>query len=188
MSRPAPNPDAASGPVRDPEMLHPKVYAELRAIAAGRMNGQAAGHTLQPTALVHEAWLRMSGKDSEWRDHRHFVAVAATAMRQILIDHARRKAAVRHGGGQLRVDTRSFHSIAKPDQDEQLLLLDEAIQALEKADPIRARVVVDRFFGGLSHEEIAENLEIGKRSVDRHWAAAKVWLLRWIEEHADSQP
>lgn len=147
------------------------------------MGDQARGHTLQPTALVHEAWLRMSGKDSEWRDHRHFVAVAATAMRQILIDHARRKSAVRHGGGQIRVDTRSFHSIAKPNQDEQLLLLDEAIQALEEVDPVRARVVVDRFFGGLSHEEIATNLGIGKRSVDRHWAAAKVWLLRWIEQH-----
>ncbi len=176
--------DASPADLRDLEMLHPEVYEELRGLAAARMAEQAADHTLQPTVLVHEAWLRMSGRGTDWQDRQHFVAVAATAMRHVLIDHARRKASVRHGGGHLRVDTRSFHSIASPDQSEQVLLIDEAITELEKVDPVRAQVVVSRFFGGLTNKEIAQSLEIGERSVDRHWAAAKVWLLRWINSAA----
>lgn len=182
-SRPAPDP-SVPGP-RDMEMLHPEVYQELRSIAASRMAGQPSDHTMQPTVLVHEAWLRMAGRDHEWRDRRHFVAVAATAMRHILIDHARKKSRVRHGGGQLRMDTGSFQSVAAPDQNEQVLLIDEAITELEKVDPVRAQVVVARFFGGLSNLEIAGNLAIGERSVERHWAAAKVWLLRWMRNNSD---
>jgi RNA polymerase sigma factor (TIGR02999 family) len=182
-SQHAPDP-SARGP-RDMEMLHPEVYQELRAIASARMAGQPSDHTMQPTVLVHEAWLRMAGRDHEWRDRSHFVAVAATAMRHILIDHARKKSRVRHGGGQLRMDTGSFQSIAAPDQNEQVLLIDEAITEMEKVDPVRAQVVVARFFGGLSNLEIAENLAIGERSVERHWAIAKVWLLRWMRENSD---
>ena len=126
-------------------MLHPEVYEELRSLAAARMAGQPGDHTMQPTVLVHEAWLRITGKGNVWHDRRHFVAVAATAMRHILIDHARKKAAPRHGGGHLRIDTRSFHSIAAPDRDERVLLIDEAISALEKVDPARAQVVVTVF-------------------------------------------
>lgn len=175
---------SATGPL-DLEMLHPEVYRELRAIAGARMEGQPSDHTMQPTVLVHEAWLRIAGRDHEWRDRSHFVAVAATAMRHILIDHARRKSRVRHGGGQLRMDTGSFQSVAAPDQNEQVLLIDDAITELEKVNPVRAQVVVARFFGGLSNEEIAENLAIGERSVHRHWAAAKVWLLRWMRENSE---
>lgn len=174
-----------SDEARDMEMLHPDVYEELRAIAAARMASQPAGHTLQPTVLVHEAWLRLSAKETHWNDRQHFVAVAATAMRHILIDHARRKASTRHGGEQLRMDTQTFQSVAAPDQSEQVILMDEAITALEKADPVRARIVVSRFFGGLTHQEIAANLNISERGVERHWAAAKVWLLRWMETHTN---
>lgn len=177
--------DPSARASRHLEMLHPQVYEELRSLAAARMAGQPGDHTMQPTVLVHEAWLRITGNGNVWHDRRHFVAVAATAMRHILIDHARKKACARHGGGHLRVDTRSFHSIAAPDQDERVLLIDEAISALEKVDPARAQVVVSRFFGGLSHVEIAENLGISERGVDRHWAAAKVWLLRWMRQSAE---
>lgn len=145
-----------------------------------------AGTTLQPTALVHEAWLRLSRRKADWQGQGHFLAGAATAMRHILIDEARRKTRLRHGGGLNRAETVGVAELAAPGPDERLLLIDEAVRALEKIDPLRAEVVVARFFGGLTNREIAEALEIGERSVDRHWAAAKVWLFRWMQSASKS--
>lgn len=163
------------------ERMHPDVYAELRRLAGAKMAGREKDPTLQPTMLVHEAWLRLSANREGWRDKGHFLAVAATAMRHILIDHARRKSRLRHGGGLLRAATRTMGQLAAPDQDDKVLLIDEAISALEQVHPERARVVVARFFGGLTTPELAESLGLSERSVERHWAAAKVWLLRWID-------
>jgi RNA polymerase sigma factor (TIGR02999 family) len=144
----------------------------------------AADSTLQPTALVHEAWLRLSQRESPWQGRGHFLAGAVTAMRHILIDQARRKSRQRHGGGLTRAATVTVADLAAPDPDERLLLIDEAVHALEKADPRCAEVVVARFFGGLTTHEIAQALDISERGVDRHWAAAKVWLFRWMQSAA----
>lgn len=171
-------------PPTSPEILHPEIYAELRALAARRMAGQPAGHTLQPTVLVHEAWLRLAGREQGWRDRGHFFAAAATTMRHILIDHARRKARLRRGGNPLRVLTGTIADLPAPAREENVLRIDEAITTLEQANPERAQVVVARFFGGLTTPEIAESLGIGERSVERHWASAKVWLLRRLREDA----
>ncbi len=157
-----------------------EIYQELRRIAAGRMAGQFA-QTLQPTALVHEAWLRMEGA-SGWHDHGHFLASASTTMRRILVDHARRKASVRHGGGLHRVDTETERNLAAPLPDDRILLLDEGITELEKSHPLHAAVVVARFFAGLTTRETAEELSLSERSVERHWAFAKAWLFRWIRQ------
>ncbi len=179
--RPPPPPSASEPAPSAFEMMHPDVYAELRRLAGAKMAGMEKDPALQPTMLVHEAWLRLAGNNDGWRDRGHFFAVAATAMRHILIDHARRKSRLRHGGDLLRAATRTMGRIAAPDQDDKVLLIDEAISALEQVHPERARVVVARFFGGLTTKEIAESLGLGERSVERHWAAAKVWLLRWID-------
>jgi RNA polymerase sigma factor (TIGR02999 family) len=161
--------------------LNLEVYAELRKLAARRMAQQAAGGTLQPTILVHEAWLRMSAKGGKWKDRNHFLATAALTMRHILIDNARRKASLRHGKGLVRTETGRLGSLAAPTPDDDILRIDEGVRELEKVNPLRAQIVVARFFGGLSNAEIAGGLDIGERSVERHWAAAKLWLYRWMQ-------
>jgi RNA polymerase sigma factor (TIGR02999 family) len=170
-----------------PEVLHPDVYQELRRLAAKHMDRQFKDQTLQPTVLVHEAWLRLARHGRKWRDRGHFFATASVTMRHILIDHARRKARLCHGGGLHRVASITMHDLAAPDRTGIILLIDEGITELEKVHPERAQVVVDRFFGGMTNQEIAENLGIGARSVERHWAVAKVWLLRWIQQANRSQ-
>lgn len=165
-----------------PEVLHPDVYVELRTLAARHMNGQRKNPTLQTTVLVHEAWLRLSRHGRKWRDRRHFFATASMAMRQILIDHARRRTRLRHGGGYRLITSYPLRALAAHDQTDLLLLIDEGITELEKVHPERAQVVVDRFFGGFTVQEIAESLGISERSVSRHWAMAKVWLQKWVEE------
>jgi RNA polymerase sigma factor (TIGR02999 family) len=159
------------------EQLLPLVYDELRRLAAMRMAREAAGQTLQPTALVHEAWVRLVQDGFRtWENRAHFFAAASEAMRRILIEKARRKARLRHGGGQQRMDIDAVE-LAATTPDEKLLLINEALGALEVENPERARVVVLKFFGGLTNKEVAETLGIGQRTVNRHWLCARTWLL-----------
>ena len=163
------------------ENLLPLVYDELRRLAAARMASEAAGQTLQPTALVHEAWLQLAGAGNRsWENRAHFFGAAADAMRRILIDKARRKSTLKRGGSQVRLDIADL-DLTATSPDDQVLLIDEALEQLEKEDPQKARIVVLKFFGGLTNQEAAENLGIGERSVERLWATAKVRLFQWIE-------
>jgi RNA polymerase sigma factor (TIGR02999 family) len=164
------------------EDLLPLVYEELRRLAAARMALEAAGQTLQPTALVHEAWMQLAGAgERSWQNRAHFFGAAADAMRRILIDKARRKARLKHGGGQARVDLHDL-DLAATTPDDNVLLINEALQQLEREDPEQARVVVLKFFAGLTNQEVAQNLDVGERTVDRQWACAKARLFRWIRK------
>lgn len=139
--------------------------------------------TLQPTALVHEAWLRLVGDgERTWQNRAHFFAAAAEAMRRILIEKARRKSRLKHGGGQVNVEIEDLELVdATP--DDKLLLINEALECLTAHDPESARVVVLKFFGGLTRQELAESLNISERMADRQWAYAKAWLLRHVKSH-----
>lgn len=166
------------------EALFPLVYEELRRLAAVRMAGEAAGHTLQPTALVHEAWLQLVGAgEQSWQNRRHFFGAAAEAMRRILIINARRKSALKRGGDQKRVPIEDLE-ITAVTPDEHILLVDEALQRLEKEDAETARMVVLKFFGGLTNEEVAESMDVSLRTVNRQWFYAKIKLFRWIREQS----
>lgn len=164
------------------EELLPQVYEELRHLAAARMANESSGHTLQPTALVHEAWLRLiaGGGEQNWKDRAYFVSAAAEAMRRILIDHARRKSRLKHGGDQQRLQIDNFDLSAAP-EDEKVLLINGALEELERVHPERARVVLLKFFGGMTNKETAETLGISERSVNRHWLCARTWLFKQIE-------
>jgi len=158
------------------------VYDELRRLAAARMAKESPGHTLQPTALVHEAWLRLGGDaQPAWQNRAHFFAAAGEAMRRILIEKARRRQRVRHGGGLERLDSHEVEIVA-PETDERLLQIHEALDRLVQEDPGRAEVVKLKFFVGLSDREVAEALGLSERTVERHWAFAKVWLLRAVRD------
>jgi RNA polymerase sigma factor (TIGR02999 family) len=168
------------GDAKASEDLLPLVYDELRRLASARMAREAAGQTLQPTALVHEAWLQLVGDgERSWENRAHFFGAAADAMRRILIDKARRKSRLKHGGGQSRLDIDELE-LAETTPDDNVLLINEALEKLEQEDPEQARVVVLKFFGGLTNLEVAENLGIAERTVDRQWACAKARLFRWI--------
>ena len=169
---------AQAGDATAAEELLPLVYDELRRLAAVKMANEAPGQTLQPTALVHEAWLRLGGdQQPHWQNRAHFFAAAGEAMRRILIEKARRRQRARHGGGHERVDLDEIE-IAAPEDDERLLAVHEALDRLAQEDPVKAHVVKLRFFVGLSDREVAEALGVTERTVERHWAYAKVWLLR----------
>jgi RNA polymerase sigma factor (TIGR02999 family) len=160
--------------------LLPVVYEELRRLAAARMAREAAGQTLQPTALVHEAWLRLVGDgDRNWENGAHFFGAASEAMRRILIENARRKSRLKRGGGQMRVDIDEIE-LAATTPDDKILLIDEALERLQAEDPERARVVVMKFFGGLTNDEVAKSLDVTERTVERQWAFAKAWMFRSI--------
>lgn len=163
-----------------PDGLTPELYAELRKLAVRRMSRNAGSMTLQPTVLAHEAWLKLSETDVSWMNNRHFLAAAATTMQNILIDHARKRARIRHGGKLVRTKVERLNTLPTPSPDESLLLMNEGIRELEKEHPLRAKIVVWRFFGGLTDREMAEELGLSERSVERHWAAAKVWLYNWM--------
>ena len=162
------------------EDLLPLVYQELRHLAAAKMAREMAGQTIQPTELVHEAWLRLSGNEAQnWENRTHFLGAAAEAMRRILVDRARHKSALKHGGGQHRLDIDKL-DLAATTPDDKVLLIDEALERLRVEDEEKARIVTLKFFGGLTNQEIAEHLKIGERTVERQWAFAKAWLVRTI--------
>ncbi len=169
------------------EQLVPLVYAELHRMAAAKMRGERGGHTLQPTALVHEAWLRlMKQHDSGWQNRDQFFAIAAQAMRRILVDYARKRHAAKRGDGETALDVDDLARVLTVSvPDERLLALDEALQGLAALDTRQARVIELRFFGGLSVEETASVLEISPTTVKREWATGRAWLSRAMQGPAE---
>ena len=148
------------------------------------MARESAGHTLQPTALVHEAWLRLVGEgERNWENRAHFFGAAAEAMRRILIENARRKSRLKRGGGQARLDINEV-DLAEVTPDDNLLLIDEALEQLKVHDPETARVVVLKFFGGLTNEEIVQITGTSDRTVRRQWNYAKAWLFKRVRIQA----
>ena len=156
--------------------LLPQIYDELRRLAASKLANEAPGQTLQTTALVHEAWLRLAGKkDSQWQSHLQFVAAAAEAMRHILIDNARRKNRVRHGAGLIRANLDCVDLASQAD-DDTLLRVDEALKKLTVEDPVKAQLVKLRYFVGLSIPEAAKALGLSESAAKRAWAYARAFL------------
>ncbi len=159
------------------------LYAELKKIAAGRMAVERKDQSLNATALVHEAWLRLQKSAPEqWRDRKQFFAAAAEAMRRILVEAARRRIAVKRGGGEAHVPLDGL-DLPAPVADERLLGIHEVLDELEAEDEIKARIVKLRFFSGMNYDEIAALLEVNEKTVRRHWALAKLWLYQQIEEN-----
>ncbi|MCB1637097.1 MAG: sigma-70 family RNA polymerase sigma factor, partial [Xanthomonadales bacterium] len=160
--------------------LLPLVYEELRHLASHRMAGEAAGHTLQPTALVHEAWLRLAGAgDQNWQNRAHFFAAAAEAMRRILVDHARRKRSLKRGGDRARTDLDEAHIVLEAPPDE-VLAVHEALDGLARIDPAAAELVKLRYFVGMTMEEAATTTGMAKRTAEALWTFARAWLHREI--------
>jgi len=169
------------GDVKAADKLLPLVYDELRKLAAHKMANEAAGQTLQATALVHEAWMRLVGKENpKFENRAHFFAAAAEAMRRILIENARRKRALRHGGGQQRVEFEQAE-LASASDDEQLLAVNEALDKLAAKSKVEAELVKLRYFIGMTLEEAAEVLGISERTADNYWAHARAWLFRELK-------
>jgi RNA polymerase sigma factor (TIGR02999 family) len=168
------------------EQLTPLVYAELRKIAHRYMNRERAGHTLQTTAVVHEAFLRLLGNPQEnWQNRAHFYAIAAQMMRRILVDYARANLRAKRGGETTRVAFDDIDApVTEPALDPDLIALDAALEKLAEIDPRRGRVVELRFFGGLSVEETAHVLQVAPDTVVRDWRVAKAWLFRYLN-HAN---
>jgi RNA polymerase sigma factor (TIGR02999 family) len=173
---------ASKGDERAAAELLPLVYSELRELAQARMAKTPPGNTLQPTALVHEAYLRLVGKDEPgWHSRGHFFAAAAQAMRQILVEQTRRKRSAKRGGGRKRVGAERADAVIEP-PSEDLLALDEALTRLEKADPRKAKVVMLRYFAGLTAEETAAALDISVRTAEREWRFARTFLYTLLSE------
>ena len=163
------------------DQLLPLVYDELRKLAAAKMAQEAPGQTLQPTALVHDVWMRLIGNENpQWNGRAHFFGAAAEAMRRILIENARRKRATRHGGGQLRVDIHEIE-IAAALKDEELLAVSDALEKFATRDKQKAELVKLRYFVGLTTEEAAEVLGISVPTADRWWNFSRAWLFEEIE-------
>jgi RNA polymerase sigma factor (TIGR02999 family) len=163
------------------EELLPLVYDELRRLARGHLRRERPGHTLQPTALVHEAYLRLVGEGAAtWQNRAHFYGIAARLMRQILINHAEARATARRGGGALRLSLSAADRLTEG-PDVELMALDDALKGLSALDPRQGQIVEMRFFGGLSVEETAEVLGLSPATVKREWSAARAWLRREID-------
>ncbi len=178
---------AASGERRDLDALMAAIYQDMRRLAMSHMSGERRDHTLSPTALVHEAYVKfIDQRNTDWKNRLHFFSVAARIIRRILIDHAREKHALKRGGvGNVTLISIAEQSIAAPARDVDLLALDEAMLELASLDEQQARIVELRYFGGCSIEEIAELLSIGKRTVDREWQVARAWLFDRLREHEE---
>lgn len=169
------------------DKLLPLVHSELRRIAQRQMNQERAGHTLQATALVNEAYLKLVGQQEfEWHNRAHFFAVCAQVMRHILIDHARAHARDKRGGGAIQISLNDVAVIAE-EQASYFVALDEALRLLENLDPQKGRIVELRYFGGLSIEETADVLNISPRTVRREWQRSKAWLYRMITEGTENE-
>ncbi len=164
------------------DKLFPLVYNELHALAVARLRHERSDHTLQPTALVHEVFLRLVAPQYQqnWDSMGHFFAAAATAMRRILIENARRKNSLKRGGGCDRVDVGLDELIVI--DDERLLLLDSALEQLAKEDPVKAKLVELRFFGGLDIQQACQVLKISRATANRYWNLAKAWLFLQIDQ------
>jgi RNA polymerase sigma factor (TIGR02999 family) len=168
------------------QQLLPLVYDELRKLAAAKMANEAPGQTLQPTALVHEAWLRLTGDpNTHWNGKAHFFGAAAEAMRRILVENARRKRAVRHGGGQAKLDIQEIE-IASPGKDDELLAVSEVLEKFAARDKQKAELVKLRYFVGLTTQEAAEVLGISVPTADRWWNFSRAWLFEQIEHEQKS--
>lgn len=164
------------------EKLLDLVYEELRRLAASKISREAPYQTLQPTALVHEAWLRLMGSGQPAFENRaHFFSAAAEAMRRILIDRARRKLTVRHGGGYERIDVEQL-DLAAPDADQEILAVDEVLDEFARQHPVKAEVVKLRFFVGMTHEETARVLGISEATARNYWTFARAWILNEINQ------
>ena len=164
------------------DQLLPLIYGELKRLASVHMAGERAGHTLSPTALVHEAWLKLTkGAHRDFDSRSHFFAVAAEAMRRLLVDHARGRSRQRRGGGRRRVDLEQA-DLAANENPEEFLALEQVIRRLEEMDPRMGRVVQLRYFAGLSIEETAAAMSVSPRSVKREWTCARAWLFRELSD------
>lgn len=177
---------ASSGRRDDVDHLMAAIYEDMRRLANVHLQAERADHTLQPTALVHEAYLKLINQHSaQWTDRLHFFAVASQIIRRILIDHARERHALKRGGTTPRFSL-GDQDVAAPLRDAELLALDEALGELAEIDPRQARIVELRYFGGCTVEEVAELLGVGPRTIDRDWQAAKAWLFCRISDGGPS--
>ena len=168
------------------DKLFPLVHLELRRIAQRQMNQERPGHTLQATALVNEAYLKLAGQQGfDWQNRAHFFAVCAQVMRHILIDHARAHARDKRGGGAIQVSLND--ALIAEDQSANIIALDEALRVLERLDPQKGRIVELRYFGGLSIEEAAKVLNVSTRTIRREWQRAKAWLYRMMTEGIEDE-
>lgn len=163
--------------------LLPLVYNELRRLAGRYMRDERPGHTLQPTALVHEAYLRLAGQDrANWQNRAQFMGIAGQLMRRLLVDHARRRYAAKRGGSMVTLEEGIGNQCSHFAGPEEILAVDESLARLDRMDPQQSRVVELRYFGGLSAEETAEAMGISQRTVEREWALAKAWLRAELAE------
>ena len=163
------------------EKLLPLVYSELHRLAASYMRRERPDHTLQATALINEAYLRLTKEDGEWNSREHFIGMAANVMRHVLVDYARAHKAKQRDGGMKRVELKDDLAIS-PEKIEEVVALDEALTRLESLHPRQGKVVEMRYFGGLSVEQIASLLGVSERSVKRDWSLARIWLFRELEQ------
>jgi RNA polymerase sigma factor (TIGR02999 family) len=171
------------GDTKAAEKLLELVYGELRLLAASKMARESPGHTLQPTALVHEAWLRLVGeKNPSFANRAHFFSAAAEAMRRVLIDRARHKLTLRHGGDRQRVDI-EIQDLAAADIDQQMLAVHEVLDELARSHPIQAEVVKLRYFGGMTNDDTAQVLNISVATVKNYWTFARAWILKELRKN-----
>jgi RNA polymerase sigma factor (TIGR02999 family) len=174
------------GEAKAAEELLPLVYDQLRQLAAQKMAGQPPGQTLQPTALVHEAWLKLNGNpQASWTGHQHFIRAAAEAMRQVLVDRARAKHSLKRGGNPVRLNFEEV-VLASAAPAEELLAVESALQALEREEPAKAELVKLRFYVGLTVTETSQALGISEKTVKRHWIHARAWLFQEIQRQVQA--